>query len=64
VTLQITALNFSPEKITGTVRSEHLPGGARLTDMLNGDECGTVDDLHSFNLELEGYAGRSLLVRM
>ena len=27
--LQITALNFSPEQLTGTVRSEHLPGGAR-----------------------------------
>ena len=29
-TLQITALNFSGEAIAGSVRSEHLPGGARL----------------------------------
>src|SRR4051794_11538863 len=28
--LQITALNFSPETLTGSVRSEHLPAGARL----------------------------------
>ena len=61
-TLQITALNFSAERITGTVRSEHLPGGARLTDMFTGEELGTVDDLHSFSLTLEGYQGRSLLV--
>ena len=60
--LQITALNFSPESLTGSVRSEHLPGGATLTDMLTGEEIGTVDDLHSFSLTLEGYQGRSILV--
>ena len=38
-TLQITALNFSAEPITGTVRSEHLPGGARLTDMFTGEDA-------------------------
>ena len=61
-TLQITALNFSGEAITGSVRSEHLPGGARLTDMFTGEELGTVDDLHTFSLSLEAYSGRSLLV--
>lgn len=60
--LQITALNFSGEAITGSVRSEHLPGGARLTDMFTGEDLGTVDDLHTFSLSLDGYAGRSLLV--
>ena len=30
------------------MRSEHLPAGARLTDMFTGEELGTVDDLHSF----------------
>jgi hypothetical protein len=60
--LQITALNFSPEEITGTVRSEHLPGGAQLTDMLTGEDLGTVDDLNSFSLDLGGYEGRALLV--
>ena len=60
--LQITALNFSPESLTGSVRSEHLPGGATLTDMLTGEELGTVDDLHSFSLTLDGYQGRSILV--
>ena len=30
--------------------------------MLSGEELGTVDDLHSFSLTLEGYQGRSILV--
>ncbi|WP_372517929.1 maltose alpha-D-glucosyltransferase [Solirubrobacter phytolaccae] len=60
--LQITALNFSAEEIAGSVRSEHLPGGALLTDMFTGEELGTVDDLHSFSLTICGYSGRCLLV--
>jgi maltose alpha-D-glucosyltransferase/alpha-amylase len=61
-TLQITALNFSGETINGSVRSEHLPAGARLTDMFTGEELGNVDDLHAFSLEIERFSGRSLLV--
>jgi trehalose synthase len=60
--LQITALNFCGEPVTGSVRSEHLPAGARLTDMFTGEELGHVDDLHSFSLAIAGYSGRSLLV--
>ncbi len=60
--LQITALNFSAERLSGTVRSEHLPPGARVTDMFTGDALGTVDDLHSFGLVLDGYQGTSLLI--
>jgi trehalose synthase len=62
-TLQITALNFSGEQLSGTVRSEHLPPGATVTDMFTGEELAAVDDLHSFGLVLEGYQGTSLLVR-
>jgi trehalose synthase len=62
-TLQITALNFSAEQLSGTVRSEHLPPGASVTDMFTGEELAAVDDLHSFGLVLEGYQGTSLLVR-
>jgi trehalose synthase len=61
--LQVTVLNFSGEPIAGSVRSEQLPAGATIVDMLSGEECATVDDLHSFPLELQGYQGRSLLVR-
>jgi trehalose synthase len=62
-TLQITVLNFSGEQISGSVRSEHLPAGATVTDMFTDEQIATVDDLHSFGLALEGYAGTSLLVR-
>jgi trehalose synthase len=60
--LQIMVLNFSGEPITGTVRSEHVPPGAVVTDMVSGDTVGTVDDLHSFSVALEAYDGTSLLV--
>jgi trehalose synthase len=62
-TLQITALNFSGEQLSGTVRSEHLPPGATVTDMFTGEELAAVDDLHSFGLVLDAYQGTSLLVR-
>jgi trehalose synthase len=60
--LQITALNFSGEPITGTVRSDHLPPGSGVIDMFTGEEAASVDDLHSFSLALEEYGGRSLLI--
>jgi trehalose synthase len=62
-TLQLTVLNFSGEQVSGSVRSEHLPAGATVTDMFTDEELATVDDLHSFGLVLEGYQGTSLLVR-
>jgi trehalose synthase len=61
--LQLTVLNFSGETVSGSVRSEQLPAGARVTDMFTDEEIATVDDLHSFNLELGPYQGTSLLVR-
>jgi trehalose synthase len=60
--LQITALNFSREPITGTVRSEHLPPESRVIDMFTDEDVAVVDDLHSFSLELEAFGGRSLWV--
>jgi trehalose synthase len=60
--LQITALNFSGERFMGTVRSQELPSGARVTDMFTDQEIAVVDDLHSFSLALGAYGGTSLLV--
>ncbi len=60
--LQVMALNFSAEPLAGTVRSEWLPPAAQVTDMFTGEDLVTVDDLHSFSLELDAYAGASLLV--
>lgn len=61
--LQATVLNFGSETISGTVRSEHLPPEAQVTDMFTEQEIGSVDDLHSFPVELEPYQGLSLLIQ-
>lgn len=59
---QLTVLNFAQEQIAGTVRSEHLPPGAVVSDMFSGNEIATVDDLHSFATEMPPLHGMSLLV--
>lgn len=62
--LEVTALNFSGDELTGTIRSEHLPSGAVVVDMETDEEVASVDDLHSFPLTLDPYDGRALLVRI
>ncbi|MCV7073986.1 maltose alpha-D-glucosyltransferase [Mycobacterium rufum] len=59
---QLTVLNFAQEHIAGSVRSEHLPPGAVVSDMFSGNEIATVDDLHSFAVEMPTLHGMSLLV--
>ncbi len=59
---QITVLNFANEHIAGTVRSEHLPAGWTVSDMFTGNTTATVDDLHSFAVEMPPHHGMSLLV--
>lgn len=59
---QLTVLNFAQEHIAGSVRSEHLPPGALVSDMFSGNEIATVDDLHSFAVEMPTLHGMSLLV--
>jgi hypothetical protein len=58
---QVTVLNFSPERISGSVISERLVPGSVLVDMFTDQEMGEVDDLHSFALTLGPHEGRSLL---
>ena len=60
--LQVTVLNFSPEPISGSVRSKFLPKGHVVTDMMSGLEIAEVDDLHNFGVTLDGLEGLSLLV--
>ena len=55
--LQVTVLNFSPEPISGSIRSKYLPKGHMVTDMMTGLEIGEVDDLHNFAVTLEGLEG-------
>jgi trehalose synthase len=60
--LQVTVLNFGPERVVGTVRSEHLPPTAKVLDLFRGQQIAVVDDLCSFSLELDGYQGVPLLL--
>ncbi len=59
---QVTALNFSAEPISGTVRSDHLVPGSLLVDMATDEELGEVDNLNSFSISLQPHEGKSLLV--
>ena len=59
---QVTALNFSADEITGTIRCKHLGPGSVVLDMASGEELGEVDDLNSFSVSLATHDGRSLLV--
>jgi hypothetical protein len=60
--LQLTVLNFTGESILATVRSEQLPARRIVRDATTGEEVGTVDDLSSFPVQLEPYAGLFLLL--
>jgi trehalose synthase len=60
--LQITVLNFSGESLHGTVRSDQLIARRGIRDAVTGQHIGSVDDLLSFPVVLEPYAGLFLLV--
>ncbi len=61
---QLTVLNFANEEVAGTVRSEALPPGAEVSDMFTGHVFATVDDLHSFAVDMPAHHGMSLLVKV
>jgi trehalose synthase len=57
-------LNFSNQRIWGTVQSPHLIPDSRVSDMFEGwEEPTTVDALNSFHLALGPYEGFSLLIQ-
>ncbi len=60
--LQATVLNFGPEPVAGTIRSDHLLPGAKVLDLFRAQQIAVVDDLCSFSLELDGYQGVPLLL--
>ena len=60
--LQVTVLNFGPEHVAGTVRSEHLSPSAKVIDLFRAQQIAVVDDLNSFSLELDPYQGVPLLL--
>jgi trehalose synthase len=59
---QVTVLNFSEERISGSVQSKNLLPGSRVDDMVTGETLGVVDDLAAFPVTLAPFEGRSLLV--
>lgn len=60
--VQVTAVNFGPDKIDARVQSDALPSG-RVFDLSTRRKVGTVDDLHGFNLELAGFGGQAMIIR-
>ncbi len=60
--VQITALNFGPDKITGRVQSEHIPAG-RVTDLATRRKVDDVDALGGFTVELPAFGGLAMVVR-
>jgi hypothetical protein len=59
---QLTVLNFANEHVAGTVRSEKLPPSSSVADMFTGKPLATVDDLHSFSVDMPPHHGMALLV--
>jgi hypothetical protein len=59
---QLTVLNFANEHIVGTVRSKALPPASRVSNMFDGKDFATVDNLHAFVVEMQPHHGMSLLV--
>jgi trehalose synthase len=60
--VEVTVLNFSSERIVGTVHSDELPANAAVLDLATDEDLGTVDDLLNFSLTLEPYEGKALLM--
>jgi maltose alpha-D-glucosyltransferase/alpha-amylase len=60
--VQITALNFGPDKIIGRVQSEHIPQG-RVTDLATRRKVDDVDALGGFTVELPAFGGLAMVVR-
>ncbi len=60
--IQITALNFSEEKIAGRVQSEQIPAG-RVIDLSTRRKVGEVDDLGGFTVTMPPFGGMAMIVK-
>ena len=60
--VQVTALNFGPEKIHGRVQSELIPAG-RVFDLSTRRKVDNVDDLGGFSVTLPPFGGLAMIVR-
>ena len=59
---QVTAINFSGEKLEARIQSEALPSG-RVFDLSTRRKLGNVDDLRGFNVELPAFGGLAMIIR-
>ena len=60
--MQVTVINFSGQPIEGTVHSDALLPRRTVVCAATGEDCGTVDDLHSFRIALPAYGGKFLVL--
>ena len=61
--VQVTVLNFTGEKISGTVQSPEIPVGGRAIDLTSRRRIATVDQLGGFPVNLPPYGGMALLIK-
>jgi maltose alpha-D-glucosyltransferase/alpha-amylase len=61
--VQITALNFGAEKVTGRVQSEQIPAG-RVVDLSTRRKVDDVDNLGGFTVELPAFGGLAMVVKV
>ncbi len=62
-TIQATVLNFSSDEISATIQSRHLVPGTCAIDVFDDNEIATVDELHSFPMNLGPYEGVAVVLR-
>ncbi|MFI8565689.1 maltose alpha-D-glucosyltransferase [Rhodococcus sp. NPDC078407] len=62
-TIQATVLNFSSDEISATIQSKHLVPGTCAIDVFDDNEIATVDELHSFPMNLGPYEGVAVVLR-
>jgi trehalose synthase len=60
--IQVTALNFSSHPISDRVVSNQMPPGATVIDMVTDKRLGTVDQRHTYPIDLNPHQGTSLLI--
>lgn len=59
---QVTVLNFSDDKVSGYIRSDEIPAG-RVINLSTRRQCGTVDDLGGFSMELPPFGAIATIIR-
>jgi trehalose synthase len=60
---QVTALNFGPQPVQETITVDGARPGDAVVDMLSGKGDGRVTPGGEMTVRLDGYAGKSLLLR-